>query len=73
MKYSTKKNLKELYSVFRVYFTRGGISFHVIENIPQKAADGKIEIVPLTYRVDFSGKSIDSVISTDAVQEMINA
>lgn len=71
--YLAAQQHKELYSVFRVYFTRGGISFHVIENIPQKAADGKIEIVPLTYRVDFSGKSIDSVISTDAVQEMINA
>ncbi len=63
----------ELYSVFRVYFTRGGISFHVIENIPQKTAAGKIEVTPIAYRVDFSGKSIDTVISTGSVQEMTNA
>ena len=64
---------KDLYSIFRVYFTRGGVSFHIIENIPQKAADGKIEIVPLTYRVDFSSRSLDSVVSTESVQEMLNA
>ena len=71
--YLAAQQHKDLYSIFRVYFTRGGVSFHIIENIPQKAADGKIEIVPLTYRVDFSSKSLDSVISTESVQEMINA
>ena len=64
---------KEYYSVFRVYFTRSGVSFHVIENILKKKDDGKIEIVPLTFRVDFSGKSIDSVVTAESIQEMINA
>lgn len=64
---------KNLYFIFRVYFTRSGITFHVIGDVLKKAEDGKIEIVPLTYRVDFTGKSIDSVIPTEAIQECINA
>jgi hypothetical protein len=64
---------KELYSIFRVYFTRQGVSFFVIENIPQKVSENKLEIVPLKYRVDFNGKSLDAVISEKSVQEMINA
>ena len=71
--YLAAQQHKDLYSIFRVYFTREGVSFHIIENIPQKAADGKIEIVPLTNRVDFSSKSLDSVISTESIQEMLNA
>lgn len=71
--YLAAQQHREHYSVFRVYFTRGGISFHVIENISQKTAAGKIEVTPIAYRVDFSGKSIDTVISTDSVQETINA
>lgn len=71
--YLAAQQHREHYSVFRVYFTRGGISFHVIENISQKTAAGKIEMTPIAYRVDFSGKSIDTVISTDSVQETINA
>lgn len=64
---------KDLYFIFRVYFTREGVIIHVLSNIHQKAADGRIEIVPLTYRLDFSGKSIDTVISTQEIMEYINA
>ena len=63
----------KFYSVFRVYFTRHGVAFYVIGNIVQKAKEGKIEVVPLTYRVDFSNKSIDSVIQEQEIQEQINA
>ncbi len=63
----------KFYSVFRVYFTRDGVAFYVIGNIVQKAKDGKIEVVPLTYRVDFSNKSIDSVIHEQEIQDQINA
>lgn len=61
------------YSVFRVYFTRSGVAFYVIGDVVQKAADGKVEIVPLTYRVDFSGKSVDAVISGQKLQDRSNA
>ena len=71
--YLAAQQHKELYSIFRVYFTRQGVSFFVIENIPQKVSENKLEIVPLTYRVDFNGKSLDAVISEKSVQEMINA
>jgi hypothetical protein len=36
-------------------------------------SENKLEIVPLKYRVDFNGKSLDAVISEKSVQEMINA
>ena len=64
---------KDLYFIFRVYFTREGVIIHVLSNIHQKAADGRMEIVPLTYRLDFSGKSIDTVISTQEIMEYVNA
>ncbi len=64
---------RNLYFIFRVYFTRAGVIIHVLGNIHQKADDGRIEIVPLTYRLDFSGKSVDSVISTKEIMEYINA
>ena len=63
----------EAYCIFRVYLTRFGVTFHIIGNVCQKVEDKRIDIVPLTYRVDFSGKSIDSVVSPEQIQECLNA
>lgn len=52
----------EMYSIFRVYFTRDGILIYIINNPYSKKQNKKIEIVPLTYRVDFGKSSIDAVI-----------
>lgn len=50
---------KEFYSIYRVYFTRGGVVIYVINNPYQKKIDNIIDVVPLTYRVDFQNNSID--------------
>lgn len=53
----------EYYSIFRVYFTRDGISMFVISNVASKLRDGRMTAVPMTYRVDFSNSSVDNVIA----------
>ncbi len=50
---------KEFYSIYRVYFIRGGVVMYVINNPYQKKMDNIIDVVPLTYRVDFRNDSID--------------
>ena len=50
---------KEFYSIYRVYFIRGGVVMYVINNPYQKKMDNIIDVVPLTYRVDFHNDSID--------------
>lgn len=50
---------KEFYSIYRVYFIRGGVVMYVINNPYQKKIDNVIDVVPLTYRVDFHNDSID--------------
>lgn len=52
----------KFYSIFRVYFTRDGIFMYVIANVAEKLNDGRMTAVPMTYRVDFSNSSVDSVI-----------
>lgn len=52
----------KFYSIFRVYFTRDGIFMFVIANVAEKLNDGRMTAVPMTYRVDFSNSSVDSVI-----------
>ncbi len=54
----------EYYSIYRVYFTRDGVIVFVLNNIKKKYENGKIEITPLTYRVDFSSIAVDSVLDT---------
>lgn len=54
----------DYYAVYRVYFTRDGVTVFVMNNIKKKYEDGKVEITPLTYRVDFSSKAVDSVLDT---------
>ena len=50
---------KEFYSIYRVYFIRGGVVIYIIKNPYQKKMDNIIDVVPLTYRVDFQNNSID--------------
>ena len=57
---------KDFYSIFRVYFVRGNIIMYVIKDLYQKEKDGKIKVVPLTYRVDFGGTAIDEIIPQKA-------
>lgn len=54
----------DYYAVYRVYFTRDGVTVFVMNNLKKKFEDGKVEITPLTYRVDFSSKAVDSVLDT---------
>jgi hypothetical protein len=35
---------------------------YVINNIHQKQVDKKIDIVPLTYRIDFGKDAIDQIV-----------
>ena len=50
------------YSIYRVYFTRDGIVMFVLANVADKYNSGKIQVVPMTYRVDFNNSSVDNVI-----------
>lgn len=56
----------KFYSIYRVYFTRDGIVMFVLKNIADKIEDGKMTVVPMTYRVDFSNSSVDAVIKPSA-------
>lgn len=53
----------EYYSIFRVYFTHEGIFMFILTNVAKKVGEGKMSIVPMTYRVDFSNSSVDAVIT----------
>jgi len=50
------------YSIYRVYFTRSGVSAFILSNVASKMDDGRMQTTPMTYRVDFSNSSIDSTI-----------
>ena len=54
---------RDFYSIFRVYFTRDGISMFVLKNPMQKYQEGKLQATPMTYRVDFSNIAVDAVIT----------
>lgn len=51
------------YSIFRVYFTRDGISIFILNNPAQKYQDGVLQAIPTTYRIDFGNSAVDSVIA----------
>lgn len=53
---------KELFSIYRVYFVRGGIVMYIIKNPFQKKEDKLIDVVPMTYRVDFQNTAVDKEI-----------
>lgn len=54
---------KEFYYIYRVYFIRGGIVMYIIKNLYEKKENGIVEIIPITYRVDFQNSAVDKVIS----------
>lgn len=54
---------RDFYSIFRVYFTRDGISMFVLKNPMQKYEEGKLQATPMTYRIDFSNIAVDAVIT----------
>ena len=47
------------YSIYRIYFVRDAIIVYVIDNPYEKSSNGEIEVVPMTYRIDFSKNAID--------------
>ena len=53
---------RDFYSIFRVYFTRDGITIFVLNNPMKKQLEGKLQATPITYRVDFSNIAVDEVI-----------
>lgn len=61
---------KEFYSIYRVYFIRGGVVMYVLNNINQKKEDGLIDVVPLTYRVDFHKDAVDITYDNSEIKEM---
>ena len=54
---------KDFYSIYRVYFTSEGIFIYTLDNPKQKLDDEKLELVPMTYRMDFGKLAVDSVIN----------
>lgn len=54
---------QSFYSIYRVYFVRGSTVMFVISNVAEKYKDGKLQVVPITYRIDFSSSAVDKVIS----------
>jgi hypothetical protein len=53
---------KALFSIYRVYFVRGGIVMYIIKNPFQKKEDKLIDVVPMTFRVDFQNTAVDEDI-----------
>ena len=45
-----------------MFFTREGATVFVINNVFEKIKDGRIQVTPMTYRVDFSNSSVDKEI-----------
>lgn len=57
------KQHKGYYAIYRVFFTRDGVTIFVIRNVAEKIDDGRIQATPMTYRVDFSNSSVDKKIT----------
>lgn len=53
---------RKYYAIYRVFFTRDGIIIFVIENVAEKIKDGRIQAIPMTYRIDFSNNSVTKTI-----------
>ncbi len=56
------KQHREHYSIFRVFFTREGVSIFVINNPIAKYEEGKIQATPMTYKLEISNNAVDTVI-----------
>ena len=60
----------EFYCIYRVYFVRGRIIMYVINNIHQKQIDNKIDVVPLTYRIDFGKDAVDNIVIEEVKKDV---
>lgn len=59
--YTAALNQKESYFIYRVFFTRNGVFMYTVNDLFKKKQDGKLDIIPLTYRVELNKDSIDKV------------
>ena len=55
----------EYYSIYRVYFIRNEILIYKIDNIYEKIKEKRIEIVPLTYRINFGIDVVDQIMEKE--------
>ena len=62
---------KDYYSIFRVFFTRDGVSVFVINNVAEKIKDGRIKATPMTYRVDYAADAVNSFIPIRSEEENV--
>ena len=62
---------KDYYSIFRVFFTRDGVSVFVINNVAEKLKDGRIKATPMTYRVDYAADAVNSFIPIRSEDENV--
>lgn len=53
---------KDMYYIYRVYFTKSGITMFILSNVADKLNDGRMQATPMTYRIDFGNDSVDNVI-----------
>ena len=53
---------RSYYCIYRVFFTRDGVSIFVINDVADKIKDGRIQATPMTYRFEYSNSSVNSVI-----------
>lgn len=43
---------------------------YVINNIHQKQIDNKIDVVPLTYRIDFGKDAVDNIVIEEVKKDV---
>lgn len=59
--YTAALDKKDSYYIYRVFFTRTGVFMYTVNDLFTKKRDGKLDIIPLTYRVELNKESIDQV------------
>ena len=62
---------KEMFEIYRVYFTHSGTKIFVIKNVYQKNKDSKLKATPLMYRIDFGTDAVDKRIDESMVKEAV--
>lgn len=62
---------KGYYSIYRVFFTRDGVTVFVIEDVADKIKDGRIQATPMTYRIDYSSDSVNRLIPLKSEAENV--
>lgn len=56
---------KSSYYLYRVYFTPGQATMYVINDPFTKNSDGKLKAKPVSYRLDFSNKAVDFMVTEE--------